>query len=173
MDVRPALRCPPLACGVPTPPPEAWLGVLPFHVDGPVLEPQAAWHREGSAQEEEPVSSHQSCSAPTGGGCCKEESQPPQFWGQDRQASAQGSLMVSPADSQPFGPQVPRAELSLLPFQWPPESLGFPLPGKWACRGALASLCRRGPGHRADPASTDLRTHLPAGHSSCDSTPQI
>lgn len=143
MDVRPALRCPPWPVASPLPHPlkPGWV-CFPFHVDGPVLEPQAAWHREGSAQEEEPVSSHQSCSAPTGGWLLQRRiPTTPSLWG------------VRPPGLQPRGSPWCLLQTVSLWSTGPtgrticcpsvaPRVSGFPLPGKWACRGALASLCR-------------------------------
>lgn len=105
MDVGPALGCPPWPVGSPLPHSlkPGWV-CFPFHVDGPVLEPQAAWHREGSAQEEKPVSSQQSCSAPTGGWLLQRRiPTTPSLCGVRPPGLQPGGVpMVSPADSQPL-----------------------------------------------------------------------
>lgn len=75
------------------------------------------WHREGSAQEEEPGSSRQSCSAPTGGvAAAKKKSNHPQFLGgPDSQGFSPVGPHGGPCGQQAFGLQAPW-ENYLLPL---------------------------------------------------------
>ena len=165
MDVGPALGCPPWPVASPLPHPlkPGWVP-FPLHVDGPVLEPQAAWHERAQPRRRSPAPpSKAAWLLPEGWLLQRRNPTTPRlFGGTDHQGFSLVGPHGVPCRQPAFGPQAPRAELSAAP-EWLGDGRAE---GHW-----LPSVS--GAGHCADPASADLRAHLPAGHLPCDSTPQI
>ena len=157
-----------MASPLPQPLKPGWVP-FPLHVDGSVLEPlaQRGLSPGGRARllPAKLLSSHGR------GGCCKEEIQPSPVSGGTRQPGLQPSGSPRwPLRTASLWSAGPMGELSAAP-KWIPESLGF------LCLGdGRAEECwlpsAGGAGHHTDPASGDLRAHLPAGHLPCHSTLQ-